>query len=186
VTRYAVLLRGVNVGGNNKVPMARLRELAEELGYTDVATYVQSGNLVVSAAAKNGAEVERAVADAIRTDLGVDVAVVARNRKELAAVIAANPFGDIADDPKRLLVNFLTAQPAADAIAGLDRDEFLPERFEFGDRCMYQWFPDGVGRSTLATAPWDRRLGVRGTSRNWRTVTTLLEMLDAEVDVKGL
>jgi uncharacterized protein (DUF1697 family) len=179
VTRYVVLLRAVNVGGNNKVPMARLRELAEQLGYTDVATYVQSGNLVVSADAKQAAEVERAVADAIRTDLGVDVAVIVRNRKELAAVIAANPFSEIADDPARLLVNFLTAQPAAAALDALDRNEFAPERFEFGDRCIYQWFPDGVGKSKLATAPWDRRLGVRGTGRNWRTVTTLLDMLDA-------
>jgi uncharacterized protein (DUF1697 family) len=179
VTKYAVLLRAVNVGGNNKVPMARLRELAEELGYTDVATYLQSGNLVVSAAAKKASDVETAVADSIRHDLGVDVAVMVRSRKELAAVIAGNPFGDFANDPKRLLVNFLAAQPAAAKLDVLDREEFAPERFEFGDRCIYQWFPDGVGRSKLATAPWDRRLGVRGTGRNWRTVTTLLEMLDA-------
>jgi uncharacterized protein (DUF1697 family) len=180
VTRYVVLLRAVNVGGNNKVPMARLRELAEQLGYTDVATYVQSGNLVVSAETKKPADVERAIADSLRKDLGVDVAVIARNRKELAAVIAGNPFEKIADDPARLLVNFLTEQPAAAAIDALDRDEFLPERFEFGDRCIYQWFPSGVGRSKMATAPWERRLvGVRGTGRNWRTITTLLEMLDA-------
>jgi uncharacterized protein (DUF1697 family) len=177
VTKYAVLLRAVNVGGNNKVPMARLRELADELGYTDIATYLQSGNLVVSAATKKASDVEAAVADSIRHDLGVDVAVMVRSRKDLAAVIAGNPFGDFADDPKRLLVNFLASQPAADKLAALDRDEFDPERFEFGDRCIYQWFPEGVGRSKMATAPWDRRLGVRGTGRNWRTVTTLLEML---------
>jgi uncharacterized protein (DUF1697 family) len=179
VTRYVALLRAVNVGGNNKVPMARLRELAEGLGYTDVATYVQSGNLVLSADTKKAGQIETALAEVIRTDLGVDIAVMARSRKELADVIAANPFGDIADDPRRLLVNFLAAQPAAEKIRGLDRGEFDPERYEFGDRCMYQWFPNGVGRSKLATAPWDRRLGVKGTGRNWRTLTTLLEMLDA-------
>jgi uncharacterized protein (DUF1697 family) len=179
MTRYVVLLRAVNVGGNNKVPMARLRELAEQLGYSDIATYVQSGNLVLSADTTKAAEVETAIADAIRDDLGVDVAVTARNRKELAAVIDANPFDDIADDPKRLLVSFLTAAPDAAKLKALDREEFAPERFEFGDRCIYQWFPDGVGRSKMAAAPWDRRLGVRGTARNWRTVTTLLDMLDA-------
>src|SRR5580692_11549778 len=89
MTRYVVLLRAVNVGGNNKVPMARLRELAEQLGYSDIATYVQSGNLVLSADTTKAAEVETAIADAIRDDLGVDVAVTARNRKELAAVIDA-------------------------------------------------------------------------------------------------
>jgi uncharacterized protein (DUF1697 family) len=179
VTRYVALLRAVNVGGNNKVPMARLRELADGLGYIDVATYVQSGNLVLSADVKKAADIEAAVAEVIRTDLGVDISVMVRSRKELAAVIDANPFGDIADDPKRLLVNVLAAQPAADRIEALDPAEFEPERYEFGDRCIYQWFPEGVGRSKMATAPWDRRLGVRGTGRNWRTITTLLEMLDA-------
>jgi uncharacterized protein (DUF1697 family) len=179
VTRYVVLLRGVNVGGHNKVPMARLRELAREIGYTDVATYVQSGNLVVTAATKKPAEIETAVADALRRDLGVDVSVMVRSRDELAAVIDANPLGDIADDPKRLLVNFLSAQPSAASLDALDRDEFLPERFEIGDRCVYQWFPEGVGRSKMVGAPWDRRLGTAGTGRNWRTVTTLLDLLDA-------
>jgi uncharacterized protein (DUF1697 family) len=175
--QFAVLLRAVNVGGRNKVPMARLRELADGLGYTGVSTYLQSGNLVVTVDTKKPADVEAAVADAIRDDLGVNVAVLARSRKELAAVVAANPFADKTGDPKRLLVNFLTAQPAATTLKALDRDEFDPERFEFGERCMYQWFPDGVGRSKMATAPWDRRLGVQGTGRNWKTVTAMLEML---------
>jgi uncharacterized protein (DUF1697 family) len=177
MARLVVLLRGVNVGGHARVPMARLRELAEELGYADVATYLQSGNLVVSADARP-AEIEAAVADALRTHLDVDVAVMVRTAAALAAVIAANPFGEVTD-PKRLLVNFLAAQPASQRIEALDRDEFTPERFEFGDRCMYQWLPDGVGRSKLAAAPWDRRLGVRGTGRNWRTVLALRDLLDS-------
>jgi uncharacterized protein (DUF1697 family) len=177
VPQFAVLLRAVNVGGRNKVPMARLRELAEGLGYTDVSTYLQSGNLVVTAKAKKPAAVEAAVAGAIRDDLGVDIAVLARSRKELASVVAANPFDDKTADPKRLHVNFLTAQPKPAMLKALDRSEFDPELFEFGDRCIYQWFPDGVGRSKMATAPWDRRLGVQGTGRNWRTVMAMLELL---------
>jgi uncharacterized protein (DUF1697 family) len=177
VPQFTVLLRAVNVGGRNKVPMARLRELAEGLGYTDVSTYLQSGNLIVTTDTNKPADVEAAIAGAIRDDLGVDVAVLARSRKELAAVVAANPFADKTSAPKRLHVNFLTKQPAAATLKALDRNEFDPERFEFGDRCMYQWFPDGVGRSRMATAPWDRRLGVQGTGRNWRTVTAMLEML---------
>jgi uncharacterized protein (DUF1697 family) len=179
MTRYAVLLRAVNVGGHNKVPMARLREIAADLGYTEVATYVQSGNLVVSADTDKPAQVEAAVADALRRELDVDVDVIVRGRKELAAAIAANPFSDIATDDKRLLVSFLTAAPPADKVTALDVDQFAPERFAVGDRCLYLWHPDGVGRSKMAAAPWDRRLGVRGTGRNWRTVTTLLDMLDA-------
>jgi uncharacterized protein (DUF1697 family) len=172
-----VLLRAVNVGGHNKVPMSRLRELAGALGYTDVATYLQSGNLVVTADTDDPADVEAAVADAVRSDLGVDIAVMARSRDELAAVIDGNPFGAKQTDPKRLQVSFLATEPAAAAIEALDRSEFEPEVFEVGDRCLYQWFPDGVGRSRMAAAPWDRRLGVLGTRRNWRTVTALVEML---------
>jgi uncharacterized protein (DUF1697 family) len=177
VTRYAVLLRAVNVGGRNKVPMARLREIAGDLGYTDAATYVQSGNLVMTTTAK-AAAVETAVAGALRRELDVDVDVMVRSRSEIAAVLAANPFADIADDDKRLLVSFLSGKVTRERAAALDADQFLPERFALGDRCLYQWYPDGVGRSKMAAAPWDKRLGVRGTGRNWRTVTTLLEMLD--------
>ena len=178
MTRYAVFLRAVNVGGHNKVPMPRLRELATELGYEDVATYVQSGNLVLTATG-SAAAVERAIHDALVNDLDVDVDVMVRHRKQLAAVIAANPFERHADDPKLLHVSFLTAQPAAAARAGCDPEEFSPELFEFGDRCLYLWYPNGQGRSKMAAAPWNKRLGVRGTARNWRTVTTMLEMLDA-------
>jgi uncharacterized protein (DUF1697 family) len=178
VTRYVVLLRAVNVGGHNSVPMPRLREIAAGLGYTDVATYVQSGNLVVGAARKRPADIQAAIADSLRRELDVDVDVVVRDRDELAATIAGNPFAEIADDPARMFVSFLTGQPEAHRRDELDREEFLPERFEFGERCMYQWLPAGAGRSKLAAAPWERRLGVRGTARNWRTVTALLALAD--------
>jgi uncharacterized protein (DUF1697 family) len=179
VTRYAVLLRAVNVGGHNQVPMARLREIVAELGYSEAVTYVQSGNLVVTAKAAKPAAVEQAVRSALREELDVDVDVIVRTRAELAAVVAANPFASVADDDAKLLVSFLTAAPDAAKAKSLDRDEFLPERFELGERCVYFWLPNGAGRSKLAAAPWDRRLGVRGTGRNWRTVKKLIELLDA-------
>jgi uncharacterized protein (DUF1697 family) len=178
MTRYAALLRAVNVGGNNKVPMARLRELAEQLGYTEVATYVQSGNLIVTAETEDAAAVENAVAGAIRADLGLDVEVVVRTRDELEGAVAGNPFAGLADDPARMLLSFLGAQPAADRVDGLDRGEFAPERFEIGERCLYLWYPDGVGRSKMAAAPWARRLGVQGTARNLRTIARLIDMME--------
>ena len=178
MTRYAVLLRGVNVGGHNKVPMGRLRELAVEAGYADVSTYVQSGNLVLTAETAEPAEVERAIAEALQRDLGLAIEVMTRSRDELAAVIGANPFQDYVDEPTSVHVRFLSDHPAAAKATALDREEFVPERFELGDRCLYFYYPGGSGRSKMAAAPWDRRLGVRGTSRNWRTVTTLLDLLD--------
>jgi len=181
MTRYAALLRGVNVGGHHKVPMARLRELAGELGYDDVATYVQSGNLVLSSAEKANA-VERQLSQALEREFGFAVPVVVRNRAQLAAVIKRDELGDIADDDAKRAVTFLSATPKPASVKALDADEFLPERFSIVGQELYLWCPNGLGRSKLATAPWERRLGVSGTTRNWRTVRTLLAMLD----VRGL
>jgi uncharacterized protein (DUF1697 family) len=96
----------------------------------------------------------------------------------LAAVIKANPFPERAHEPTTVHVNFLTGAPTTAASKTLDHDEFLPERFVLRDRSLYLYYPAGQGRSKMAAAPWERRLGVRGTARNWRTVTTLLDLLD--------
>ena len=176
MTRYAVLLRAVNVGGHNKVPMARLREISERLGYSDVATYVQSGNLVVTASPK-AAAVEQAVAKALRAELDVDVDVIARTLPELQAVMTANPFPHGVQEPTKLHVSFLTGAPTAPGVADLDGEKFGRERFALGDRCLYLWYADGAGRSKMGAAPWERWLGVRGTARNWLTLQTLVEML---------
>lgn len=179
MTKYAVFLRAVNVGGHNKVPMATLRDLASELGYSDVATYVQSGNLVVDAPTRRAADVEAAIGKALHDELKLTIDVMARTRAELAAVIKANPYAkQVKDDAKKVHVSFLAGAPTAAARNACDPEEFDPERFEFGDRCIYLWFPNGAGRSKLAAAPWTRRLGMAGTARNWRTVTTMLDLLD--------
>ena len=191
VTRYASCCAAVNVGGNNKVPMARLRELAAELGYTDVATYVQSGNLVVSRRDQEaGATSRRRVAEALRRDLGVDVAVMVRSRKELAAVIAANPFGDIADDPKRLLVNFLAAHPRREPVARAGpRPSSRPSASSSATAASTSGSPTGSGRSKMATAPWERRSGsaapaaTGAPSRRCSTCSTLGERAGLSIRV---
>jgi uncharacterized protein (DUF1697 family) len=174
--RYAVLLRAVNVGGHNKVPMPWLRDAATDAGFTDVATYVQSGNLVLSSTS-GAAAVGKSVAGLIQQEHGLDIEVIVRSRSDLAAVIKANPFPDAVADPKLLHVSFLAGKPSAATIKKLDPEEFAPERFAVKGSELYLWYPNGSGRSKMAAAPWEKRLGVRGTARNWRTVTTLLEML---------
>lgn len=178
MTRYVVLLRAVNVGGNNKVPMKWLREAALDAGFTDVATYVQSGNLVLSSA-DGAAAVGARVAELIKAEHDLDIDVVVRSRAELAKVIKANPFVDEIAEPTKVHVSFLTGAPERERVNALDPDEFDPERYVVKGKEMYLYFPGGSGRSKLATAPWGKRLGVQGTARNWRTVTTLLDMLDA-------
>lgn len=166
------LLRGINVGGAGKLPMAQLRDIVSSCGHTDVATYIQSGNVVFRSAATD----TRAVADELRaatrdaTDLDPEVHV--RTLDELAAVVEANPFVARADEPKQLHVTFLGRQP--DAI-DLDPAAFEPERWALGDGVVYLYLPDGIGRSKLATE-LARRTTASGTTRNWRTTTKLLAM----------
>lgn len=182
MARRIALLRGINVGGNRKLPMARLRELLAELGHGAVRTYVQSGNVVFTAAdpdatpAALAAGIERAIADTF----GFDCAVTIRTRDELAEVIAADPFVGIADHPSRYHVLFLAAAADPSRLEEIDRAAFEPERFALRGRELYLWTPEGIGRSPLAQALTERRLGVAATARNWRTVTTLLTIADAE------
>ena len=175
MARHIVLLRGINIGPRNRVAMPELRAALEAAGFADVETYVQSGNVVLASDAKPADIARRCEREiAARFDLTIDVVV--RTRTELAAVVRRDPLGDVASDPKRYQVTFLGA-PLAPAIA--ERVAAAPiggERVVVAKREIYAWHPDGVGRSKLATLLSGRGLGVTATSRNWTTVTTLLEL----------
>ena len=175
--RHIVLLRGINIGSRRRVDMPELRELLTGLGYGDVQTYVQSGNVVLTSR-KSAARVERDLEQEIEAGLGVDARVVVRTRDELADVIERDPLGDVADNPKFHVVTFLSGEPdkkVAEAIATLDDPA---ERFVLSGREIYSWHPDGYGRSQRAKSLTDKRLGVTATARNWNTVTKLLAMAD--------
>jgi uncharacterized protein (DUF1697 family) len=169
-SKYVALLRGVNVGGKNKVSMAELRGLFESLGYEDVTTLIQSGNVVF---AGGGGVKPRQIEVAIAKDLGVDAAVVLRTAGELQSVVEANPFTRV--DRSKVHVGFMGDQPAAAVVANLDVDRFRPEEFVLHGRELYFHLPNGMGRAKLP--PYlDRRLGVSTTIRTWTTVTKLLAL----------
>jgi uncharacterized protein (DUF1697 family) len=171
------LLRGINVGAHNRIPMADLRSLLAELGYPDARTLVQSGNIVLSgelAPAELAAELERAIADRF----GAQTPVVVRTREELAEVVALDPLGDVANEHKLYQVSFLSAEPDPEAVAKIAQDDFAPERFVHVGREIYAWHPGGIHNSRLARMLSDKRLGVVATARNWKTTTKLLEMAD--------
>jgi uncharacterized protein (DUF1697 family) len=177
VARLIVLLRGVNIGPRNRVPMPELRELLSEAGFDDVRTYVQSGNVVLSSA-KPPAQVSRAVEREIAKAFGLDLAVVVRTRAELAKVVQRNPLGDIADNPKRYQVSFLGAKPNRAVLRKLEAAVVPPEQFVAVGREIYAWHPAGVARSKLWALLAGRDLGVAATARNWTTVTKLLALAD--------
>jgi uncharacterized protein (DUF1697 family) len=172
--RQVIMLRGINLGPNRRVPMADLRALFSEAGHGNVRTYVQSGNVVLESTA-TPAELEREAAALISERFGFDVPVIVRTGRQLAAVVKRNPLGDVADEPKRYQVSFLAAKPSADVVRALEETVAGEEQVTCHGREIYSWHPDGVARSKLATALSGKKLGT-ATARNWTTVTTLLEM----------
>ncbi|MGH8996233.1 MAG: DUF1697 domain-containing protein [Acidimicrobiales bacterium] len=165
---YVCLLRGVNVGGKNKLPMKALSELFESLGYAGVRTFIQSGNVVFSSQAKPApAKLKAAIADL----LSLEVPVVVRSAAELKRVVAANPF----DDVERVHVAFMGAKPAAAAVRSLEPGPFEPERFAVKGTEIYLYLPNGMGRTKLPSY-LDRRLKGDATIRNWKTTCRLAEM----------
>ena len=158
--------------------MAELRETLEEAGFGDVQTYLQSGNVVLSSTAKPGS-VARKCERQIAARFGLDIAVVARTRAELAKVVERNPLGKVAKNPKRYQVSFLSAKLPAAAVKKLEAAVVEPEQFAVVGREVYAWHPDTIARSRLWTLLAGQDLGVTATSRNWTTVTKLLAMADS-------
>jgi uncharacterized protein (DUF1697 family) len=174
-TRYAVLLRGINVGGRKKIAMADLRAVLERLGYGDVKTHLQSGNAVVSTPAKPGA-LARRVESQISSDLGLDVDVIVRTHRELSSVVKRNPYKPGLRDPAKFLVVFLADKPAAKLVTAIDLDSFMPDKLWVDGRELYLWCPNGVGKSKFPNDFFMKRLSTPATGRNWNTVTKLVEL----------
>ena len=178
MTRYVVLLRGINVGGHRRVAMADLRALLTDLGYQDVRTHLQSGNVVLS----SGASAERtrqSIEDALDAKYGDGIEVFVRTRKELADVIDGDPLRAIADNSSRYVVMFLSGKPDALAIRAAQAAGLGGEEFVVAGSVIYAWCPDGLHNAKLAKLLSEKRLGVSATARNWNTVTKLLALADA-------
>lgn len=171
--RYVALLRGVNLGPHRKVPMARLRELLTGAGYSDVATYLQSGNAVFEATGKREA-IRLSVEGLLEEEFGMEVPVILRNAREMAAVVEACPYREAADaDPTKVHATFLSELPEGDVWP----DPVPPEEFTLGDGVIYMSLPDGMGRAALPGLLDKAVKGVTATTRNWRTVSNLTTLL---------
>ncbi len=171
------MLRGINLGSKRRVPMADLRTLFTGAGYEDVATYVQSGNLVVGSLAVAD-ELERESARLISERFGFEVPVIVRTRNQLARVVKDDPFGDVVDNPKRYQVTFLSQSLDAATAARMRELAAGSEAIAIRGREVYVWHPDGVARSKLWNELAGKRLGVTATARNWTTVKALLTMAE--------
>jgi uncharacterized protein (DUF1697 family) len=173
---WIALLRAVNLGSTNRVPMAELRRVVAELGGDDVRTYIASGNVLFAHPEGKRGALAAELAEAVERAFGVRSTIVLRTARELAGVLAAHPFGP---DTSHTHVTFLEARPGRAAVDGLDAVEIAPDRFSVRGADVYLHYPNGVQGSRLTSALLERELGVRWTTRTWRTVTKLAELAGA-------
>lgn len=174
--RYIALLRGVNVGGKNRVPMEDLRGLVIEAGGEEPRTYIQSGNVVFEASAAAAKRLAGELETLLSDRLGVKSPVVLRSAAELAVVADAVPFTGTRADPASLHVMFLAAKPAKPKAAALNPDRSPGDAFALVGREVYLHLPNGAARTKLTNAYFDSTLGTVSTVRNWRTVQKLIGM----------
>jgi uncharacterized protein (DUF1697 family) len=169
MARLVALLRGINLGAKRRVPMADLRELMQELGFTDVRTVLQSGNVVFTGAKEDA---QRKLPKALSERFGFDIDVVIRTMAELEKVADHDPFDNEADDLKRFFVVFLDGKPE---LGGLEREDWSPDRLAVDGSELYAWCPDGMQGSRLMKALGKPGLARTATFRNMATVRKLLD-----------
>ncbi len=174
---HVALLRGINVGGKNKLPMVDLVAMFEAAGGTAVRTYIQSGNVVFEADDGVAGTIPMSIQRAIEARFGHSVPVVTRTADALAAAVAGNPYAEGDFEASRLSVGFLADRPDAARVAALDPDRSPPDTFAIVGQEIYLHCPNGVARSKLTNAYFDRVLGTVSTFRNWRTTSKLLDMV---------
>lgn len=175
---YVSMLRGINVSGQKKIKMDELRVLYDSLGYAEVQSYIQSGNVVFQSAENDTAALEQQIHDAIQDRYGFDVPVQIRTTEQLQTVVDENPFlsGGRDEDIKFLYVTFLADEPDPSGAAEVRKSIFDHEEFEVVGRRVYIFVPKGFGRAKLNNNLLERKLKVSGTTRNWKTTLKLYDM----------
>jgi uncharacterized protein (DUF1697 family) len=176
VTVYVSMLRGVNVGGSSRLKSDALRRAYEALGFKDVRTLLQSGNVLFRSGLQDRGAIARRIKQELERELGLRIEVVLRTLAEFAATVERGPVLSPKADPAKLLVMFLAELPAPPAQAALVKWHKGPEMLELRGPEVYLYYPEGVGRSKLSGAVLEDRLGVSGTARNWNTLTKMLEV----------
>ncbi len=172
--RYLVMLRGINVGTRNRVPMAELRAMLADAGYSDVATVLQSGNVIVSTESDHPDGVAGAIQRLVSGEFEVNVPCVIRTANQIREVIERNPLEGVVSDPSRYLVNFLSKAPDPEVAGVLLEEDHSPEHIAIAGAEAYVWTPDGVKAMTLSYAYLEKRFGVVATARNWNTLEKIV------------
>ena len=174
---YIALLRGINVSGQKKIKMADLRAQMEAIGFHNVRTYIQSGNILFELEETDYRELEQRIHQKIIEEYGFTVPVMVKTPAEFQAVVDHNPFPeDKGFDLKRLYVTFLDEEPDPERVATVREVDYSPEQFEIIGKDLYFYSPSGYGRAKMNNNFFEKKLKVAATTRNWRTVNVLLSM----------
>ena len=172
MNRYIALLRGINVGGHKKILMADLKKLFEDAGFTDVVTYIQSGNVVFSS--ESADSLDEKIRAAINSKYGWEVAVMVTTSEEIQRVLAECPFPQ--DKKEKSYFMILSGPPTKENIRSMDSINYPGEEFIIGDGCIYLYSEVGYGKSKLSNTLFERKLKVSTTTRNYRTMMKLVEL----------
>jgi uncharacterized protein (DUF1697 family) len=175
---YVAMLRGINVAGHNPIKMEQLRGLCNGLGFQNVETYVQSGNVVFQTTTDNASALSKRLNETILESFGVNTPVIIRTSKEMLTLIANNPFVKEKDiDPSKLHVTFLSETARKGSTKRLEALATNPDRFHTILREIYLYCPGGYGRTKLSNNAIEKALSVTATTRNWKTTNTLFRMV---------
>lgn len=171
---YITMLRGINVSGQKQVRMAELKSLYESIGFADVETYVQSGNVVFESEEQDVKKLANSIETRIERTFGFSVPVLVRSADDFRRILESHPFKN--EEPVRVLVTFLYERPDPSKLEALRRYEDKVDRFAIGGQEIFLFCPGGYGRTKLSNTFFERKLGVIATTRNWKTVNRLYEM----------
>ncbi|MDX5151158.1 MAG: DUF1697 domain-containing protein [Acidiferrobacterales bacterium] len=180
--RYVSILRGINVSGQKKIKMDDLTVLYESLGFENVRTYIQSGNVVFDAAGKNSEKIAGDIEQAIQRRYGFEVPVQLRTRAEMGTIVKANPFlKEEGIDIGKLHVTFLERAPGKSSVQKFNPGSLGPDRYVIQRAEVYLYCPGGYGKTRMSNNFIEKQLGVRATTRNWKTVNVLADMVNGTV-----
>jgi len=177
MAEFISLLRGINVSGQKSIRMPELKNLYESLGFTEVRTYLQSGNVIFAPAGPDPDEMAATIRTGIQRDFGFDVTVFVRDADDFQWLLDKNPFlHGRSEDPTKLHVTFLSEPPAQEKLDSLVKPASGNDEFVIIGRDVFLFCPDGYGRTKLSNTFLERKLGLPATTRNWNTVNALLQM----------
>lgn len=174
---YIALLRGINVAGQKKMPMAEVRKMMVDLGFKEVQTYIQSGNIIFKSTSDTVRKLEKSIHTAIDKAFGFDVPVLVKSVAEIKSIVVQNPFDDKEDLEKNRIYFVLLQEPAnPELVIAFKKIEYPNEKYVVSDNCVYLCCKNGYGKAKLNNNLIERKLKVKATTRNYKTMNTLIEL----------